>query len=106
MVIDVQVPIVEIVVPVESIVVVVKEEEKKEEVSEDERLKKMYLEELEAAKLGDNLLKENLRQMMNMGYYNYRVNYNLLLRNKNDLVVAVNKLCNNIVTDSMFEAKK
>lgn len=50
-------------------------------------------------------MKENLIYMMNMGYLNYKVNYNLLVRNKNELVVAINKLCNNLVTESMFEAK-
>jgi len=43
--------------------------------------------------------------MMDMGYFNYKINYNLLTRNKNDLVMAVNKLCNNLVTDTMFEIK-
>jgi hypothetical protein len=43
--------------------------------------------------------------MMNMGYLNFRVNFNLLTRNNNDLVIAVNKLCNNMVTESIFEAK-
>lgn len=43
--------------------------------------------------------------MMEMGYFNFTVNYNLLVRNKNDLVVAMNKLCNSIVTESMFEMK-
>lgn len=75
-------------------------------MSEDDRLKRTYMEELEAAQIKDNLLNENLKYMMNMGYYNYKINYNLLVRNKNDLIVSINKLCNNIVTDSMFEIKK
>jgi len=64
-----------------------------------------YLEELEKAKLTDKELENNMRYMMNMGYLNFRVNYNLLVRNNNDLVISINKLCNNLVTDSIFEFK-
>ena len=75
-------------------------------MSEDEKLKKIYLAELENSNIKDNKLKENLMYMMEAGYYNFRINYNLLTRNKNDLIIAMNKLCNNMVTDSMFEIKK
>jgi len=68
-------------------------------------VKKFYLEEIETMGITDQRLIENLKYMMDLGYLNFRVNYNLLQRNKNDLVVAINKLCNNIVTDSMFEQK-
>jgi len=61
--------------------------------------------ELEAANIKDKTYVENLKYMMNMGYLNFRVNFNLLTRNNNDLVIAVNKLCNNMVTESIFEAK-
>jgi len=44
--------------------------------------------------------------MMEMGYFNYKVNYNLLVRNNRDLIVAINNLCNNIVSDSMFYDSK
>ena len=62
------------------------------------------MQDLEAANISDRAYKDNLIYMMNMGYYNFRVNVNLLIRNKNDLIVAVNKLCNNMVTESIFEA--
>ncbi len=63
----------------------------------------MYFEELAQANLKDSTLVDNLMYMMNVGYSNFRVNYNLLIRSNNDLVIAINKLCNNLVTDSMFE---
>jgi hypothetical protein len=65
----------------------------------------MYMEELEKANISDQALVENMKYMMNMGYYNFTVNYNLLTRNNNDLVVAINKLCNSLVTESIFEQK-
>ena len=68
-------------------------------------VKKFYMDEIETMGITDQRLIENLKYMMDLGYLNFRVNYNLLTRNKNDLVVAINKLCNNIVTDSMFEQK-
>jgi hypothetical protein len=45
----------------------------------------------------------NLKQLLDMGCSNFEVNLNLLKRNGNDLVAAVNKLCNGQVTESMFE---
>jgi len=70
--------------------------------SEEDLIKEAYLKELESANLSDKDLENNLKYMMNMGYLNYRINYNLLTRNNNDLIIAINKLCNNIVSDSMF----
>lgn len=90
-------------VQVEQPVEAPKEEEKS---SEDEMLKKVYMEELENSGIKDQNLLNNLKYMMNMGYLNYKINYNLLKRNDNDLIIAINKLCNNIVTDTMFEIKK
>jgi hypothetical protein len=74
-------------------------------LSDEELLKKAYSEELNNSGIKDENLMNNLKYMMNMGYLNYKVNYNLLMRNNNDLIIAVNKLCNNIVTDTMFEIK-
>lgn len=71
--------------------------------NEEEFIKKQYMEELEQSNIKDKELVENLVYMMNIGYSNFRVNYNLLIRSNNDLVIAINKLCNNLVTDSMFE---
>jgi len=45
---------------------------------------------------------ENLKYMMECGYYNFKINYALLKRSNNDVVIAINKLCNNMVTESMF----
>jgi hypothetical protein len=75
------------------------------EVSEEEKLKLAYIMELKAANVTDKALYDNLTTMGDAGYYNFRLNYNLLNRNKNDLVVAMNKLCNFMVSDSMFEPK-
>ena len=41
--------------------------------------------------------------MMEIGYVNFRVNLALLKRNNNDLVIAINNLCNGIVSDSMLQ---
>ena len=71
-------------------------------MTDEEKLQKSYLEELEAAKITDQDLSNNLKYMMDMGYLNFRVNLNLLLRNNNDLVISINKLCNNMVSESMI----
>jgi hypothetical protein len=102
-----QKPIVEVqVVPeveeVKEEVLVVEVKEEVPAMTEEEMLKQIYLTELEAANIDDALLLSNMRQMMDMGYYNYKINYNLLMRNNKDLVIAVNNLCNNIISDSMF----
>jgi len=72
-------------------------------LSDEERMKIFYEEEIKNSGIKDTSVVENLRYMMNMGYLNFTINYNLLMRNNNDLVVAINKLCNNIVSESMFE---
>jgi len=69
------------------------------------QLKLAYEAELINTKNVDPKLVENLKYMMDMGYLNFKVNYNLLSRNNNDLIVAINKLCNNMVSESMFEVK-
>lgn len=79
------------------------EDEQEEEETGEDLSKQQYLEELESAHINDQTLTDNLLYMMNAGYFNFRVNYNLLVRNDNDLVIAINKLCNNMVTDSMFD---
>jgi len=60
--------------------------------------------ELESMGSKDQELKQNLEYMMNMGYLNFEINLKLLVRNDNDLVIAINKLCNNMISDSIFEA--
>lgn len=77
-----------------------------QKMSDEDRMKQMYMEEVEKSNIQDSALLDNLKYMMNMGYLNFMVNYNLLTRNGNDLVVAINKLCNNLVTESIFEVRQ
>ena len=58
------------------------------------------MEKLETLK--EKVFYDNMKQMMEMGYTNYEVNLNLLKRNNNDLITAVNSLCNGLVSESMF----
>jgi len=67
---------------------------------EKERIK--YLEDLQKANIKDLGLAENLKYMMEVGYTNFELNHQLLKRNNNDLAIAINLLCNGIVSDSMF----
>ena len=64
----------------------------------------IYLQKLDDLKKNKDEKKyfDNMSQMLEMGYSNYEVNLNLLKRNHNDLINAVNSLCNGLVTDSMF----
>jgi hypothetical protein len=89
----VEIPVVEIAEVVEAV------------LSDEDKLRMGYMQELTAANIQDQTYVQNLEYMMNMGYLNFRVNFNLLTRNNNDLVIAVNKLCNNMVTESIFEMK-
>jgi len=50
----------------------------------------------------DKGLRDNMMQMLEMGYTNFEVNINLLKRNGNDLITAVNNLCNGLISESMF----
>ena len=59
-----------------------------------------YLEKLNIIK--DSNLANNLRHFMDLGYLNFELNLNLLKHHNNDLVLAMNSLCNGQVTDSMF----
>jgi hypothetical protein len=74
----------------------------------EEKDKLLYLEALEKSGLNadkDKKVIENLKYMMEIGYTNFSVNLSLLRRNNNDLVVAINNLCNGLVSDSMFDQK-
>lgn len=75
---------------------------KKSELSEDEQQRIQYMIQLENAKIKDLALVENLKYMMETGFTNFQVNFGLLNKHKNDLVVAMNCLCNGIVSDSVF----
>jgi len=61
-----------------------------------------YLNELEASGEKDQAVIDNLKYMAECGYFNFQVNKSLLQRNNNDLAVAMNLLCNGLVSDSMF----
>lgn len=58
--------------------------------------------ELESSGVKDQALIDNLKYMMEAGFTNFQVNKSLLMRNNNDVAVAINLLCNGMVTDSMF----
>lgn len=87
---------------------VLKNEEEKQEIdplmksepSAEDLERIVYLEKL--AKVKDNKIVENMMQLLDMGYSVFEVNLNLLNRNKNDLIMAVNNICNGNVTESMF----
>jgi len=51
----------------------------------------------------DEKLAENLRTCLDMGYANFEINLEMLRRNQNDIVLAMNSLCNGLVTESMFK---
>ena len=72
----------------------------KSEPSAEDLERIVYLEKL--AKVKDNKIVENMMQLLDMGYSVFEVNLNLLNRNKNDLIMAVNNICNGNVTESMF----
>lgn len=75
---------------------------KKSELSQFEQDKIRYLSDLEASGEKRQDVIENLKYMMEFGYFNLELNKTVLLRHNNDVTVAVNILCNNLVTDSMF----
>ena len=75
---------------------------KKSDICQADKERIAYFEELENAKIKDAALKENLAYMLEAGFSNFSVNLNLLKRNKNDLTIAMNLICNNLVTDSVF----
>lgn len=77
--------------------------EEEPEVSQEEKDKQTYLRELEAANLKDEQMIENLKYMFEVGYTNFLVNLSLLRRHNNDMIVAINALCNGMVSDSMFQ---
>ena len=60
------------------------------------------MKEMAEANIKDAKLIENLNYMKEAGYLNFKINLALLQRANNDLVVAINNLCNGIVSDSMF----
>lgn len=76
---------------------------KSEGISAEEIERIAYLEKLEKVK--DPKVAENMKYILEMGYTNFEVNMSLLQRNKNDLITAINSLCNHLVTESMFNAQ-
>lgn len=73
---------------------------KKSELSAEEIERIDYLKKVES--INDSKLANNLIYILDMGYSNFELNLNVLKRNNNDLVITINNLCNNLVTDSMF----
>ena len=73
------------------------------QISEEEQSKLRYQKEMAEANIKDQKLVDGLNYMMEAGYLNFKVNFNLLKRCNNDLVVAINNLCNGIVSDSMLQ---
>jgi hypothetical protein len=73
--------------------------------SEDEVLKRLYEEEMMKTNIQDQELLKNLIYMKELGYMNFTINYNLLKKYNNDVVVAVNALMNHMLSDSVFEMK-
>jgi hypothetical protein len=55
------------------------------------------------ANVKDSKLAKGLTEMAEIGYSNFDLNVQLLTRNSYDVVVAINKLCNGLLTESMFE---
>lgn len=72
--------------------------------SQDELDKIRYLEKLSQVK--DPKVVENLQYIYDMGYTNFEVNLSLLKRNNNELIIAINHLCNGIVSESMFQQQQ
>jgi len=64
------------------------------------------MEELESAGIKDKNLFTNLKYMMNMGYLTTRSTTTSSPETTTTSSSLSNKLCNNIVSDSMFEIRK
>jgi hypothetical protein len=73
------------------------------EPSSDELDKIRYLEKIGQIKGADATLIHNMQYIYDMGYTNFEVNLSLLKRNNNDLIIAINNLCNGLVSESMFQ---
>lgn len=58
---------------------------------------------MEKAGIKDEKVIENLKYMMDMGYTNFQINLSLLNRNNNDMIVAINHICNGMISESMFQ---
>jgi hypothetical protein len=72
----------------------------KSEPSAEDLEKIAYMEKL--AEIKDPKIAENLKTMLDMGYTNFEVNHSLLKRNQNDIIIAMNSLCNGMISESMF----
>ena len=78
------------------------EEPKAPELSEEDRLNLQYQRDMEEANIKDAKMVENLFVIREAGYLNFKINHEMLKRNNNDIVIAINNLCNGIVSESMF----
>ena len=75
----------------------------KSELSAQEKDKIMYLQDIEKKNIKDKAIVDNLLYMFDAGFSNFKANYELLVRNQNDLTVAINLICNGMISDSMFD---
>ena len=84
----------------------IKDYPKIEEKVEDQqpKLRDQYMAELSRCNCTKEV-RENLIEMMNLGYLDFHLNLNMLKRNKNDLVCVINKFCNFDVSESVFAHK-
>lgn len=76
---------------------------KDSQVSQEELERIAYLDKLQIVK--DSKLHNALKDMFDIGYYNFELNQELLKRHKGNTIMALDALCNGFVTESMFQAK-
>ena len=60
-----------------------------------------YFEKLEKVK--NRKICEGLKYMFDAGYTNFEINHRLLTKANGDMIVAMNDLCNNNITESMIQ---
>lgn len=61
----------------------------------------LYFEKLEKVK--NKKMIEGLKYMFEAGYTNFEINHRLLTKSNADVIIAMNDLCNNNITESMIQ---
>ena len=90
----------------EKVVEEVKEEAKEEvKLSEEEQMRMEYLQALEQANIKEIQTVQNLKDLMEMGYYNFKLNFNVIQKNNGNMDMIVHKLVTSDLSDSMFISK-
>jgi hypothetical protein len=74
-----------------------------QELPKQEEKKDEDIYQVKLAAIKDSKLAQALKDMAECGYNNFELNMQLLMRNNCDVVIAINKLCNGLVSESMFE---